>query len=118
MKSYPEIAEALGRGMEDLTSAIPSTMGAFSELVQEATAARSLDSKTKELVALAIAACVRCDPCIAHHAKAVAAAGASREEVTEVLGVAILMGGGPAVGYSVAAMEAFDQFHENAQGTA
>mgnify|MGYP000651646066 CR=1 FL=1 len=110
MKSYPEIAEALGRGMEGLAAAIPATMEPFSSVVEGATATGALDSKTKELVALAIAACVRCDPCIAHHARAVCAAGASREEVSEVLGVAILMGGGPAVAYSVAAMEAFDQF--------
>ncbi|MEQ9447584.1 MAG: carboxymuconolactone decarboxylase family protein [Rhodospirillaceae bacterium] len=111
MKSYPEIASDLSRGMEDLSSAMPATMGVFSGLVQETTAAGALDSKTKELIALAIAACVRCDPCIAHHGKAVAEAGVSREEVAEALGIAILMGGGPAVAYSVAALEAFDQFN-------
>lgn len=110
MKSYPEIAAALGRGMGDLSAAIPGTMAPFGQLVEGASQSGALDRKTKELVALAIAACVRCDPCIAHHSKAVVDAGATRAEVAEVLGVAILMGGGPAVAYSVAALEAFDQF--------
>lgn len=110
MKSYPEIAEKLEEGMGALGEAIPSTMTPFGEVVGAALADGVLDAKTKELIALAIAVTVRCDPCIAHHSRAVTNAGASRAEVTEALGVAVLMGGGPAVAYSVSAMDAFDQF--------
>jgi AhpD family alkylhydroperoxidase len=66
-------------------------------------------SRIKELVALAIAVAKECDGCIAYHASAAARLGATEEEVAEVLGVALLMGGGPA---SVWAPRAFDAYRE------
>ena len=36
--------------------------------------------------------------------------GASREEVLEALGIAVLMGGGPSVVYASHALVAFDEF--------
>ncbi|MGL5247367.1 MAG: carboxymuconolactone decarboxylase family protein [Brooklawnia sp.] len=38
------------------------------------------------------------------------AAGATREEIGEVVGVAILMGGGPSVVYGCQVLDAFDEF--------
>ena len=37
-------------------------------------------------------------------------AGASREEILETIGVAIVMGGGPSLMYGAEAYEALDQF--------
>jgi carboxymuconolactone decarboxylase family protein len=48
--------------------------------------------------------------CIAYHAKAAARAGASPEEVAELLGVALLMDGGTASVYAPRAWEAFLEF--------
>jgi alkylhydroperoxidase/carboxymuconolactone decarboxylase family protein YurZ len=53
---------------------------------------------------------VRCDDCIAFHAKAAVEHRASREEVLETLGMAIYMSTGPAVMYASHALEAFGQF--------
>jgi AhpD family alkylhydroperoxidase len=69
-----------------------------------------LNAKVKELIALAIAVNVRCDGCIAFHVNDALEAGATREEILEALGVAILMGGGPAMMYAVDALEALKQF--------
>lgn len=44
-------------------------MRAFSSLAQAAVAAKALDGKTKELIALGIAVAVRCDDCIGFHVK-------------------------------------------------
>lgn len=110
MKSYPQMQMDLESGLETYAGDMPKLMEAFTGILDEATAPGTLDRKTKELVALAISAVVRCNPCIAHHVKAVREAGASRSEIAEVLGVAVLMGGGPALAYSVAAMQAFEQF--------
>jgi AhpD family alkylhydroperoxidase len=85
-------------------------MQAFGAIAQAATAAKALDEKTKELIALAIAVAVRCDDCIAFHVKAAVRQGASREEILEALGMAIYMGAGPAVMYAGHALEAFGQF--------
>jgi AhpD family alkylhydroperoxidase len=85
-------------------------MKAFSSLAQAALAPKALDSKTKELVALGIAVAIRCDDCIGFHVKAALQQGASREEVTETLGMAIYMGAGPSVMYASHAIDAFEQF--------
>jgi AhpD family alkylhydroperoxidase len=62
------------------------------------------------LVALGIAVALRCDDCIAFHVKAAFEQGASKDEVTDILGMAIYMGAGPAVMYASHALEAFSQF--------
>jgi AhpD family alkylhydroperoxidase len=69
-----------------------------------------LDTKTKELIALAIGVSKLCDGCIAHHTAGALKAGAGRDEIIEALGVAIMMGGGPSVVYATHALQAVDQF--------
>ena len=66
--------------------------------------------KTKELIALAIAVTQRCDPCIGFHMKAAVKYGATREEIAEMLGMCVYMGGGPALMYAADAMAAFEEF--------
>jgi len=109
VKHYATIASAYQSGYADLADEIPATTAAFGRLVMEATADGALSSKSKELIAFAIAISVRCDGCIAHHSQAVAKAGATRREVAEMIGVAILMGGGPASVYGAEALRAFDE---------
>ena len=87
-------------------------MKAFSNIAQAALAPKALDGKTKELIAIAIAVAIRCDDCIAFHVKAALAQGASRDEVTEALGMAIYMGAGPSVMYASHALKAFREFAE------
>jgi AhpD family alkylhydroperoxidase len=95
--------------LRELRTGSPDVMKGFSAIAQAATKANALDSKTKELIALAVAVAIRCDDCIAFHAKAALKHGASREEVQEALGMAIYMGAGPAVMYASHAIEAYDQ---------
>jgi AhpD family alkylhydroperoxidase len=82
---------------------------AFSELHRAAVADGVVSARTKELIALAIAVVKECDGCIAYHASGAARLGATEDEVAEVLGVALLMGGGPA---SVWAPRAFGAYRE------
>ena len=67
-----------------------------------------LGAKTRELIALAVAATVRCDGCIAVHADAAIKAGATREEIAEALGVAVAVSAGAALVYSARAVEAIE----------
>jgi AhpD family alkylhydroperoxidase len=85
-------------------------MQGFGALAKAATAPGAVDPKTKELIALSIGVTQRCDGCIGYHGKALAELGASREEVAEVLGMCVYMGGGPALMYAADALRAFDQF--------
>ena len=85
-------------------------MKAFGGMARAALEAKALDTKTKELIALAIGVAIRCDSCVAFHAEAAVKQGATREEVMETMGMAIYMGAGPSVMYAAQAVEAFDQF--------
>lgn len=94
--------------MGELRKAMPDAAKGFGMLAQAATAPGVLDSKTKELIALAIGITARCDGCLAFHAKAAKKLGATREEIVETIGVALYMGGGPSMIYGAEALSAFD----------
>lgn len=55
-----------------------------------------------------MAVTTRCDGCISVHANEALKAGASREELSEALGVAVELNTGAALVYSTRALEAFD----------
>lgn len=109
---YPQQLETIKSNMAVLSQSQSATMEQFSKLHGASVGPGVLDSKTKELIALAIAVSARCDGCIAFHTHDVLKAGASREEVMEALSVAILMGGGPSVMYATHVVEAMNQFEE------
>jgi AhpD family alkylhydroperoxidase len=110
IKNWPNATKELSAQLRNLRGGAPEVMKAFAGIAQSALAPKALDTKTKELIALAIAVAIRCDDCIAFHVKAALEQGASREEVSEALGMAIYMGAGPAVMYASHALEAFSQF--------
>ncbi len=112
MDDYPKMAKDLSAGIRTMRRGIPETMKGFSELAQAALESSALDIRTKELVALAIGVAVRCDGCVAFHAKAARDQGASRDEVLEIIAMAIYMGGGPSMVCGAQALAAFDQFVE------
>ena len=105
-----KLTEDVSRSLRELRGGSPDVMKGFSAIAQAALSAKALDSKTKELVALAISVAIRCDDCIAFHTKAAVDRGATRDEVLETLGMAIYMGAGPSVMYACHAVEAYAQF--------
>ena len=94
----------------DLRHQIPDVMKAFAGLHTAVMAPGALDSKTKELIALAISVSHRCDGCIASHARGAAKHGATEAEVAEAIGVSVLMNGGPATVYGPRAFASFKDF--------
>ena len=93
-----------------LRAEIPEVMGAFARLSRSAMAEGELTTATKELIALAISVAIRCDGCVAFHSQAAVKQGATREEIMEVMGMALYMGAGPSLMYAAQAVEAYDQF--------
>jgi AhpD family alkylhydroperoxidase len=93
-----------------LRDLIPEVMKAYGALGRTAQTRGVRDTKTKELIALALGVATHCDGCLAYHARNALKAGATRQEVAEAVGVAIQMGGGPSVNYAADALRAFDQF--------
>ncbi len=109
-KDYPEIAGSVSESTARLRRSLPELMNAYGAMSEAAMADGALTEKAKELIALAISCIVRCDGCISLHAHGAMRQGATREEVAEAVGVAVFMGGGPAVVRAAEALDAFDQF--------
>lgn len=105
--NYPAYRDHLNQ----YTAQLPSgAREGFQALHKGTMQAGALDIKTKELIALATAIAVRCDGCIAYHMNAAVKAGITKAELQEMIGVAMLMGGGPAMVYGAQALEAFEQY--------
>jgi AhpD family alkylhydroperoxidase len=113
---WPQAAAEFSAALKPLRAGAAEPMKAFSALARAALEPKALDTKTKELIALAISVATRCDACIAFHAEAAQRQGATRDEVMETMGMAIYMGAGPSVMYAAQALEAFDQFAERGAG--
>lgn len=94
----------LGRKLREF---VPDVYKGYAELNQAALKAGVLDVKTKELIALAVSVAIRCDGCMAAHGRNAALRGATREEVAEAIGVAIMLSGGPGTVYGPRAFDAF-----------
>ena len=52
-----------------------------------------LDKKTKELLGLVASTVLRCDDCVKYHLEASHKEGLTKEEISEALGIATLVGG-------------------------
>jgi AhpD family alkylhydroperoxidase len=116
--SYRDLTRTVSQNMASLRTSTPGVMKAFGELGRAATAPGALDTKTKELIALALGVAARCDACIGFHTQALVKLGATRQELDEALGVTTCMGGGPSLMYAANAVAAFDEALRNAAGTA
>jgi AhpD family alkylhydroperoxidase len=88
----------------------PETAKGFAALSAGAMTDGTLDKKSREFIALAIAATQRCTPCIDLHIEALIKAGATREELGATLAMCVQMGGGPALMYAAHALAAWDEF--------
>jgi 4-carboxymuconolactone decarboxylase len=102
----------------------PSTMGAvkaaapdigkaFGPFFQTLMKDGALSVRHKELIALGIAVATRCEPCIYAHVEKCVKNGASREEVLEAAGVAVMMGGGPVYTYTPIVVAALDHLQKS-----
>lgn len=103
-----QLAVVKGR-LGELARAMPDTARAFQGLTKAAMAAGALSAGQKELLAVTIAVVKGCEGCILYHVEAAKKLGGTREELIDMLGVAVEMGGGPAMVYASQALGAFDQ---------
>jgi len=108
--NYVDYHKHLEERLAQLGSELPGPMTGFARLHKKSIEDGALSAKTKELMALAISVAVRCEGCIAYHVHDAIKAGATRQELLETIGVAIMMGGGPALMYAAHALDAIEQF--------
>ncbi len=101
---------SLEQGMMSMKEQMPQVMGPFGELMNQVTQDGLLTAKTKRLMMVAVAVTQRCAPCIRAHVKAALELGASRAEILEATGVAVLMAGGPAAAHvATVVLEVLDE---------
>ncbi len=108
VRDWDKFLSQTNERMVQVRTGVPEVAKAFAELAKAAIGPGALDSKTKELIALAIGITARCDGCLVYHTKAAIRHGATRDEVLETIGVAVYMGGGPSMIYGAEALAAFD----------
>jgi AhpD family alkylhydroperoxidase len=107
---YVEMHKSLEECLTQLGSEIPGPTSGFARLHKKSVEEGALSGKVKELMALAVSIVVGCEGCIAYHVHDAVAAGATRQELLETIGVGILMGGGPGSIYAAHALEVVEQF--------
>lgn len=90
---------------QELAPKLDEAFRAFSKAVF---AEGALDTRTKQLIAVAVAHVTQCPWCIESHAKAARRAGASPEQVMEAIWVAAEMRAGAAWSHALIAAEAME----------
>ena len=95
---------------KDLISLAPKEAQAF--LALKTTAERAdgaIPAKYRELISIAVALTTQCAYCIDAHTKNAAKAGATREEIAEVVFITTALRAGAAVGHGLLALRLFDE---------
>jgi AhpD family alkylhydroperoxidase len=103
---YPQATRELAQRRSELA---PETEAAFRQFSQAAFRDGALPSKTKQLIAVAVAHVTQCPYCIKGHTKAALRHGASPEELMEAIWVAAEMRAGGAYAHSALALAAIDE---------
>lgn len=100
---YPVASRENANKREELA---PETLGAWRTFSRQVFSDGALPSKTKELIAVAVAHVTQCPYCIRHHTAGAQARGASAQEIMEAIWVAAEMRAGAAVAHSTLAIDA------------
>ncbi|MCD6488736.1 MAG: carboxymuconolactone decarboxylase family protein [Desulfurococcales archaeon] len=89
---------------------MPEQTNAFMKLLESVDKPGALDTKTKELIAVAASVASQCKWCIAFHVKKALECGASPNEIREASWVAVVMAGGPALAHMQLVEKALEEF--------
>ncbi|HSF80289.1 MAG TPA: carboxymuconolactone decarboxylase family protein [Anaerolineales bacterium] len=110
MTNYIQEHQHLEERLTQLARELPGPMSGFARLHKKAVEDGAISAKVKEMMALAISIVIGCEGCIGYHVHDAVAAGATRQELLEAIGVALMMGGGPGSIYAAHAQDAIKQF--------
>ncbi|UNC91981.1 carboxymuconolactone decarboxylase family protein [Candidatus Contubernalis alkaliaceticus] len=94
---------------EKIGDAIPDVMESFGKMYESVFQEGKLTAREKQLVALGIVIAKQCPDCIVSNLNKAIEMGITFEEIMEVCGVSILMGGGPGVAYSCKIVETYEK---------
>jgi AhpD family alkylhydroperoxidase len=108
IEDWDAYSGALRERGKEFSALHPELIKGYSALSRGAATTRHLDAKTREFIALAVAVTTKCQGCIDAHARKAKAAGATKAEIAEALGVAVALNAGAALTYSLHVMDAMD----------
>jgi AhpD family alkylhydroperoxidase len=103
---YPDVSKDLAQKRRELA---PEIYGAFRAFGQHLFADGALPSKTKQLIAIAVAHVTQCPYCIRGHTDLALKEGATDREVMEAIWVAAEMRAGAVYAHSILALDAMNQ---------
>ena len=106
MLDWNEYQKQIGATLGELAKLSPDTVRGYQALSAANAKTSHLGEKTRQLISLAVAVTTRCDGCIVFHSDAALKAGATKEEISEALGVAVAMNAGAALIYSTRVLDA------------
>ena len=107
--TYTDKIRDMRSELRELNKTIPDATQGFGTLSKAVKDNGVLSLKEKEYIALGMAIAQRCEPCINFHVEALMKAGGTREELGDVLAMAIQMGGGPGLMYAGHALACWDE---------
>jgi AhpD family alkylhydroperoxidase len=106
MLDWNEYHKEIGGRLGEFAKLSPDTVRGYRMLSDANSKGGHLDAKTRELISLAVAVTTHCDGCIVVHTDAALKAVASKEEISEALGVAVAMNAGAALIYTTRVLDA------------
>lgn len=112
MQDWNAYRDSLLERVGDYAKQAPDVMRGLAAIDSAAVKTGKLEPKMHELIALAVAVTTRCDGCISVHTKKAVENGATLEEISEALGVAIALNAGAALTYSARVIEAHAQLSD------
>ena len=105
---YEEILSSFAK----ISQLSPNELEAWQRFMAMTEGKGAIDPKNKELIAVALSVCAKCDWCTALSVKKALQLGARKHEILEAAWVAVLMGGGPALMYAQRVLQALEEFKE------
>ena len=112
--SYREVVHEISKLLSPFRKEAAAPMAGFDAMAKAAMADGVLSALQKELIATAIAVSTRCEGCVGYHVRGLVKLGATREQVDEMLAVAVYMGGGPSLMHAAEVLRAFEEFSQPA----
>jgi len=110
IRDWKDYRAAINGAVGEIRASNPDLVKAYAAFHHANSASKHLDAKTRELIALAVAVTLRCDGCINAHTEAAVRAGASKDEIVDALGVAVMVNAGATMVYSGHVVDAFHAY--------
>jgi AhpD family alkylhydroperoxidase len=114
MLDWNQYRKQLATTIAEIAQSSPDVVKGYRTIVGAHASDGAIDPKTRELIALAVAVTLRCDGCITTHVELARKRGATAEEITDALGVAIMVNAGATLVYSA---RTIDALHASTPGT-